>query len=229
MSSAHSTNPSLYPKIPHDVAKDFTSVALVALTPYILVVNPAVPARSVAELVAWVKAQPGAVAYGSNTVGGTSRDMTITNTNTGTSSADVCITSTGVGAGATNNTVKNINLIGSTVTATAGTLAGVFSGSSSVNITSAGAHYVTPDFIAVGAANGDIRVMADQVRRAIAWVYKNAERGQIPCVHIGALLRFDPAAIRAWLASKSAGKALTESANQSVEVVSAQAYRGGKG
>jgi arylformamidase len=42
------------------------------------------------------------------------------------------------------------------------------------NITSAGAHYVTPDFIAVGAANGDIRVMADQVRRAIAWVYKNA-------------------------------------------------------
>jgi arylformamidase len=42
------------------------------------------------------------------------------------------------------------------------------------NITNAGAHYVTPDFIAVGAANGDIRVMADQVKRAIAWVYKNA-------------------------------------------------------
>ena len=33
---------------------------------------------------------------------------------------------------------------------------------------------VTPDFIAVGAANGDIRVMADQVKRGIAWVYKNA-------------------------------------------------------
>src|SRR5882672_10657801 len=42
------------------------------------------------------------------------------------------------------------------------------------NITTAGAHYVTPDFIAVGAANGDIRIMAEQVRRAIAWVYKNA-------------------------------------------------------
>src|SRR5258705_8880503 len=42
------------------------------------------------------------------------------------------------------------------------------------NITTAGAHYVTPDFIAVGAANGDIRIMADQVKRAIAWVYKNA-------------------------------------------------------
>jgi arylformamidase len=35
-------------------------------------------------------------------------------------------------------------------------------------------HYVALDFIAVGAANGDIRVMADQVKRGIAWVYKNA-------------------------------------------------------
>src|SRR6185312_4019385 len=42
------------------------------------------------------------------------------------------------------------------------------------NIVTAGAHYVTLDFIAVGAANGDIRVMADQVKRAIAWVHKNA-------------------------------------------------------
>jgi arylformamidase len=38
----------------------------------------------------------------------------------------------------------------------------------------AGAHYVVPDFIAVKAAGGDIGVMAMQVRRAIAWVYKNA-------------------------------------------------------
>lgn len=40
----------------------------------------------------------------------------------------------------------------------------------------AGAHYVVPDFIAIGAANGDLRVMAEQVRRAIAWTYKNAEK-----------------------------------------------------
>jgi len=39
----------------------------------------------------------------------------------------------------------------------------------------AGAHYIALDFIAVKAANGDIGVMAEQVRRAIAWVYKNAE------------------------------------------------------
>jgi arylformamidase len=38
----------------------------------------------------------------------------------------------------------------------------------------AGAHFVVLDFVAIGAANGDLRVMADQVRRAIAWTYKNA-------------------------------------------------------
>ena len=38
----------------------------------------------------------------------------------------------------------------------------------------AGAHYVVPDFIAVDKANGDLRVMAAQVRRAIAWTYRNA-------------------------------------------------------
>jgi arylformamidase len=38
----------------------------------------------------------------------------------------------------------------------------------------AGVNYVVLDFIAVGDANGDLRVMADQVRRGIAWTYKNA-------------------------------------------------------
>jgi arylformamidase len=38
----------------------------------------------------------------------------------------------------------------------------------------AGAHFVSPDFVRVDAANGDLRVMADQVRHAIAWTYKNA-------------------------------------------------------
>jgi arylformamidase len=38
----------------------------------------------------------------------------------------------------------------------------------------AGAHYVAPDFVRVDAADGDLQVMADQVRRAIAWTYKNA-------------------------------------------------------
>lgn len=38
----------------------------------------------------------------------------------------------------------------------------------------AGAHFVALDFVAIGPAGGDLRVMADQVRRAVAWVYKNA-------------------------------------------------------
>jgi len=38
----------------------------------------------------------------------------------------------------------------------------------------AGVNYIALDFIAVGAANGDIAVMAEQVRRGIAWAYKNA-------------------------------------------------------
>jgi len=38
----------------------------------------------------------------------------------------------------------------------------------------AGAHFVAPDFISVDKANGDLGVMAEQVRRAIAWTYQNA-------------------------------------------------------
>jgi acetyl esterase/lipase len=41
------------------------------------------------------------------------------------------------------------------------------------NMTGAGAHYVALDFAPVNALNGDLRVMADQVRRGIAWVHKN--------------------------------------------------------
>ena len=40
----------------------------------------------------------------------------------------------------------------------------------------AGAHYVVPDFINVIESGGDLRPMADQVRRAVAWVYENARR-----------------------------------------------------
>ncbi len=70
MASPHATNASLYARVPYDVATDFTSIVLVARTKHILVVGPSVPARSLPELVAWIKAQPGEVSYGSNAVGG---------------------------------------------------------------------------------------------------------------------------------------------------------------
>ena len=63
--SSHVTNALVYPKQPYDVLKDFAPVSLVANSPFVLVVNPALPATSVAELVALAKAQPGRINYGS--------------------------------------------------------------------------------------------------------------------------------------------------------------------
>jgi tripartite-type tricarboxylate transporter receptor subunit TctC len=63
--STHGTNPAVQRALPYDPVKDFTPVALVATTPYILVVNPAVPAATTAELLALVRAQPGKLNYGS--------------------------------------------------------------------------------------------------------------------------------------------------------------------
>jgi tripartite-type tricarboxylate transporter receptor subunit TctC len=58
-------NPSLYKTLPYDPRTAFAPVALVARVPNVLVVNPAVPARTVQELVALAKAKPGALRYAS--------------------------------------------------------------------------------------------------------------------------------------------------------------------
>ncbi|MGA8785693.1 MAG: tripartite tricarboxylate transporter substrate binding protein [Polaromonas sp.] len=58
-------NPSLYPKLPYNPVKDFAPVAWVARVPNVLVVNAAVPAKNVKELVALAKAKPGQLNYGS--------------------------------------------------------------------------------------------------------------------------------------------------------------------
>lgn len=50
--------PSLYAKLPYDPLKDFAPVTLVALGPFILVVHPSVPAKSVRELIAFAKSRP---------------------------------------------------------------------------------------------------------------------------------------------------------------------------
>jgi len=65
VSSPHSVNPGLYPKLPYDTLRDFAPVSLVALSPYVLVVHPSLPARSVKELVALAKAKPDQIAYAS--------------------------------------------------------------------------------------------------------------------------------------------------------------------
>ena len=60
------TNQSLYGKLGYDPVRDFAPVALVAIQPNILVVNPNVPAGSVRELIALAKARPGALNYASS-------------------------------------------------------------------------------------------------------------------------------------------------------------------
>jgi tripartite-type tricarboxylate transporter receptor subunit TctC len=63
--STHGSNPALYPKLPYDAVKDFAPISLVASVPYVLVVDPSLPANSVAELVALAKSKPGKMNYAS--------------------------------------------------------------------------------------------------------------------------------------------------------------------
>lgn len=58
--------------VPYDVLKDFTPISYVAYAPLILVVNPALPVRSVSELVQLARAKPGELNYGSEGIGGSS-------------------------------------------------------------------------------------------------------------------------------------------------------------
>ena len=64
--------PAIYRSLPYDPVKSFAPVALIAIVPSVLVVNPAVPARNAAELVAYAAANPGKLTYGSAGNGSTS-------------------------------------------------------------------------------------------------------------------------------------------------------------
>jgi tripartite-type tricarboxylate transporter receptor subunit TctC len=63
------TNQYLYAKLNYDPAKDLTPITMVALVPNLLVVSNQLPVKSVAELVAYAKANPGKLSYGSSGVG----------------------------------------------------------------------------------------------------------------------------------------------------------------
>jgi tripartite-type tricarboxylate transporter receptor subunit TctC len=63
--SAIVINPALFDKLPYDPVKDFAPVSLAVFTPIVLVVHDDVPARSVQELVALARAQPGQLTFGS--------------------------------------------------------------------------------------------------------------------------------------------------------------------
>jgi tripartite-type tricarboxylate transporter receptor subunit TctC len=62
-------NSVLYKKVPYDPVRDFAPVTLAATAPNVLVVNPALPAKSLAEFIALAKAKPGALSYGTPGIG----------------------------------------------------------------------------------------------------------------------------------------------------------------
>ncbi len=61
----HAINQTLYGKLPFDPMKDFSAVAYIAGVPNVVVVHPSIPVRSVKELIAFIKARPGHINFGS--------------------------------------------------------------------------------------------------------------------------------------------------------------------
>jgi len=69
IAAGHAINPSLYPKLPYDTARDFVPVVLIGDGAYVLVAHPSSGISSVPELIAAAKAKPGQVAYASSSIG----------------------------------------------------------------------------------------------------------------------------------------------------------------
>lgn len=68
-SGSHSLAPSIYPKLGYDLMRDFTHITQLVDAPMVLVANVQVPARTLPELVAYVRGRPGTVSYASSGVG----------------------------------------------------------------------------------------------------------------------------------------------------------------
>lgn len=64
--ATHALNPALYKSMPYDPIKDFAPVSLLVFVPNVLVVNPSFPAKTVPELIALLKANPGKYSYASS-------------------------------------------------------------------------------------------------------------------------------------------------------------------
>jgi len=64
--TTHSANPHLYKTLPYDPIKDFEPIARVCMLPFVLVVNPELPVKTTAELIAYARASPGKLSYGTS-------------------------------------------------------------------------------------------------------------------------------------------------------------------
>jgi len=67
--ATHAINPTLYSHIPYDPVKDFAPVTELAWTPNVLVVNPSLPVSNVQQFIAYAKAHPGQLNFGSGSTG----------------------------------------------------------------------------------------------------------------------------------------------------------------
>jgi tripartite-type tricarboxylate transporter receptor subunit TctC len=74
--ATHGLNPAAYRRLPYDPLKDFTAIAMIGTAPSILAVHPSQPSRSVSELIAFAKANPGKLTMGSS-AGGTSQYLSV--------------------------------------------------------------------------------------------------------------------------------------------------------
>ena len=72
ISSSSVINSHILTSVPYDLLRDFTPLSQLTAQPYALVVYPSIPAKNVKELIAFAKANPGKLNYGSSGVGGTS-------------------------------------------------------------------------------------------------------------------------------------------------------------
>ena len=68
--NSHGINTALIKNLPYDAIRDFYPVTIVGSTPNVLAVNPSVPAKNLAELLALARAKPGSLNFGSTSPGG---------------------------------------------------------------------------------------------------------------------------------------------------------------
>jgi tripartite-type tricarboxylate transporter receptor subunit TctC len=68
--TSHATNPAMQTKLPYDSVRDFAPISLLSQQPNIFIVHPSLPVRTIKELIAYVRAKPGQLNYGSSGTGG---------------------------------------------------------------------------------------------------------------------------------------------------------------
>ena len=69
VASTLALNSVLYKKVPYDPVRDFAPITIAATAPNVLIVNPALPAKSLAKFISLAKAKPGALSYGTPGIG----------------------------------------------------------------------------------------------------------------------------------------------------------------